>query len=170
MLRPRVSHVEHVVPVDCKPRLSECMEVLGQTDGKAIVFVPYLGVLRFVEAELRKHYTVAVVSGATKAGERSNVFRAFQEDPSPRILLAVPQTMSHGLTLTAARTILWWSPVSSNETYRQACARVDRIGKTHPCSVVQLISSPVERALYANIAGKQEEQSALLAALTEDTP
>ena len=159
---------DNVVEVDCKPRLAECREILDASEGKAIIFVPYVGVLRLVEKELSKHYSCAVVIGAVNANKRSEIFKAFQEDSVPRVLLAVPQTMSHGLTLTAASTIIWWSPVSSNETYRQACARVDRIGKTHPCSVVQIVSSPVEREMYDSIAGRQSNQSALLSALTEE--
>ena len=163
-----VDGAEHVVPVDCKPRLEQTREVLDQTEGKAIVFVPYLGVLKLVHEALSEHYACAVVTGATRADVRADTFRAFQEDASPRVLLAIPQTMSHGLTLTAASTILWWSPITSNETYRQACARVDRIGKHQPCSIVQLVSSPVEKALYASIEGKQANQAALLEALTEE--
>ena len=158
-----------VVELDCKPRLSECKDVLDASSGKAIIFVPYVGVLEIVHRELEKSgYSCAVVTGAVSAAKRAAVFRAFQEDPVPRVLVAVPQTMSHGLTLTAASTIVWWSPVYSNETYMQACARVDRIGKRYPCSIVQITSSPIEREMYRRLESKQSGQASLLAALTAE--
>ena len=154
-------------PLDCKPRVDEAVSLIEECGGKAIVFVPYVGVLRHVAAILADHFETAIVYGATPAGRRAEVFKAFQDGATPRVLVAIPQVMSHGLTLTAARAIVWWSPIPSNETYTQACARVDRIGKRHPCSVVHLISSPVERAMYAALRGRQDTQEAILAALTQ---
>ena len=53
------------------------------------------------------------------------------------------------MTLTAANTVVWWSPTSSLETYAQANARVHRSGQTHKCTVVQLQGSAVEQRIYS---------------------
>ena len=95
-----------------------------------------------------------VREGRAGRGERLGVglgsreiFRAFQEDDKPRVLAAVPQAMSHGLTLTAAGTIVWYSPPFSNETYEQANGRIERLGKVSG-HVVHLVASDLERKVF----------------------
>jgi SNF2 family DNA or RNA helicase len=67
----------------------------------------------------------------------------------PKILVIQPQAAAHGVTLTAANTVVWWGPTSSLETYAQANARVHRSGQKHPCTVVQLQGSGVEKRVYS---------------------
>ena len=67
----------------------------------------------------------------------------------PKVLLIQPQSAAHGVTLTAANTVVWWGPTSSLETYAQANARVHRSGQDHKCTVVQLQSSAVEKRIYS---------------------
>ena len=73
------------------------------------------------------------------------------------MLIIQPQAASHGLTLTAANVIIWYSPVPSVETYLQANARIDRPGQINPMTVVHIKGSPIETRLYNmlqnNIAG-----------------
>ena len=65
-----------------------------------------------------------------------------------------PQAAAHGVTLTAANTVVWWSPTSSLETYAQANARVHRSGQTHKCTIVQLQGSSVEKHVYRLLDNK----------------
>jgi SNF2 family DNA or RNA helicase len=64
------------------------------------------------------------------------------------VLIIQPQAAAHGVTLTAANTVVWWGPTSSLETYAQANARVHRSGQDHKCTVIQLQGSPVEQRVY----------------------
>jgi hypothetical protein len=70
-----------------------------------------------------------------------------------------PQSAAHGVTLTAANTVVWWGPTSSLETYAQANARVHRSGQRHPSTVVQLAGSAVEKHVYAMLDNKQDIHS-----------
>ncbi len=79
---------------------------------------------------------------------RSAIVERFQKEEDPEVLLIQPQAASHGLTLTAADTIIWYAPVTSVETYLQANARIDRPGQEHPMTVVHVSGSPVEKRLY----------------------
>ena len=81
--------------------------------------------------------------------KRTEIFRAFQTTDNPRVLVIQPQAAAHGVTLTAADTIVWWGPTSSLETYAQANARIHRSGQKHPCTVVQLQGSDIEKQVYA---------------------
>jgi superfamily II DNA or RNA helicase len=93
--------------------------------------------------------TTEVIRGDVPAGKRTEIFKAFQEQPDPRVLVIQPQSAAHGVTLTAADTVVWWGPTPSLETYAQANARVHRAGQKNKCTVVQLYGSPVEKRVYA---------------------
>jgi SNF2 family DNA or RNA helicase len=89
-----------------------------------------------------------VISGDVSAAKRTDIFKRFQDTSDPRVLVIQPQSAAHGVTLTAANTVVWWGPTSSLETYAQANARVHRSGQRHPSTVVQLAGSGVERHVY----------------------
>jgi len=92
--------------------------------------------------------------------KRSDIVKDFQETDTIKVLLIQPQAASHGLTLTAANTIIWYSPVTSVETYLQANARIDRPGQHNPMTIVHIKGSEVEERLYkmlnGNIANHQK--------------
>jgi len=75
---------------------------------------------------------------------------------------ALYNTMSHGLTLTAASVIIWFAPPNSAETYEQACARITRPGQKLNQLIVNIEGSAAERALYKRQEGKSNTQGLLL--------
>jgi len=113
------------------------------------VFVPFKHAIDILTEKLRKDgITTEVIRGDVSAPNRTQIFKTFQEAPNPRVLVIQPQSAAHGVTLTAANTVVWWGPTSSLETYAQANARVHRSGQKHKCTVVQLHGSPVEKRVY----------------------
>ena len=157
---------EHVV-IPSKPRMDVLKEVIEESEGKVIVFVPLTGALESVASELRKDFTVETVHGGTSKTERDRIFGEFQRGLDPRVLVANASTMSHGLTLTAATTIVWYAPVHSNETYEQACARVRRPGQTRTTVIVHIAGTDVERRVYKRLQDKQSMQGVLLDMMKE---
>ena len=77
--------------------------------------------------------------------------------------------MSHGLTLTAADTIVWFGPMTKLETYEQANARITRVGQTHKQQIIKLVGTPAERMLYRRLQDKHELQDNILDLLAEIT-
>jgi SNF2 family DNA or RNA helicase len=150
------------VEINCKPRVAATLEVIEEVGGKVIVFVPLTGTLHMLEKELSKHYTVGVVNGAVSRKKRDVIFHNFQEQTDPKIILAHPATMAHGLTLTAASTIIWYGPITSNEQYVQANGRIERIGKRYSSNVVHIEATELERKMYARLKNKQKLQGLLL--------
>ena len=174
---------EGVLPIDCAPRIRAVLELLEQSEGKMLLFVPYVGVLHLVADELAKHVPVVKVWGAVSAKKRAEIFAKFQSDQpprdphvrdgvetfeAPRVLCAVPQTMSHGLTLTKAQTVVWYSPTHSGETYTQANGRIERLGKQARSTVVHLVSTPLEKEVYRRLEEKRNMQGVLLKLLQSE--
>jgi SNF2 family DNA or RNA helicase len=107
---------------------------------------------------LQKHLTkngisCDVINGAVPVNRRSDIVRNFQEQPTTKVLIIQPQAASHGLTLTAADTIIWYAPCTSVETYLQANARIDRPGQVNPMTIVHICGSQTERRVYAMLRG-----------------
>lgn len=144
-------------------RLDALGEVIDEADRKIIVFVPFVHALEGVSNHLRKQgHSVGVVWGGTSRAQRDAIFDNFQDKAEPRILVAHPQCMSHGLTLTAANTIIWYAPINSLETYEQANARIVRPSQTSKTFIVHLVGTPVERATYRRLKERSKLQGMLL--------
>jgi SNF2 family DNA or RNA helicase len=144
-------------------RLRALEDTIAETDRKILVMVPFLHALSGVAAHLRaKHYDVAVVHGGTSRTLRDKIFTQFQTTNSPRIIVAHPQTLAHGLTLTEANVIVWYSPTTSLDIYEQANARIVRPGQTAKTVIVHLTGTPVESATYTRLRAKAKMQGCLL--------
>jgi SNF2 family DNA or RNA helicase len=153
----------NVVEFDISPRLNVLGEVVDEASHKVIVFVPYKHTIQVVQDYLNKqHITSEIISGDVSANERSRIFNNFQTTDTPRVLLVQPQSASHGVTLTAADTIVFWSPVMSVETYLQCVARIDRVGQKNSMTVIHLQGSEVERRMYKMLQGKVDMHEKLV--------
>lgn len=151
--------------VDLNPthRLKELMEVIDQASAKVIVFVDFVHAVDAVFATLKANgYAPSMVTGATPAGARNLIFGSFQREEKPRVLVAHPKCMAHGLTLTAANTIVWYTPTTSLETYEQACARITRPGQKQKSLIVHLTGTAIEAKLYKRLQKKAKLQGTLL--------
>jgi SNF2 family DNA or RNA helicase len=145
-----------------KPRIDVLKELIEESEGKVLVFVPLTGVLENLVDELKDDWDVASVHGATSKHERDQIFGEFQKTDRIRVIVANPSTMSHGLTLTAATTIIWYAPIHSNDVYEQACARVRRPGQTRTTVIAHIAGSDIERRIYKRLQAKQKLQGSLL--------
>lgn len=157
------------IQLDVSPRVNLVREIVREAGEKTIVFVPLTGTLNMLAKELRKDFSVAVVNGEVSAGKRNQIFHDFQEHDEPRVLVAHPGTMSHGLTLTSASTIVWYGPINSNEQYVQANGRVERIGKRNVSNVIHIEATALERKMYERLKNKQTLQGVLLDMIQEQT-
>jgi len=138
-----------VLEFDIKNRYKVLREVIDESSQKVLVFVPFTHVIDILTNKLRAEgITTDVIRGDVPAYKRTNIFKQFQENVDPQVLVIQPQAASHGVTLTRANTVVWWGPTSSLETYDQANARVHRSGQKHKCTVVQLQGSDAERHVY----------------------
>jgi SNF2 family DNA or RNA helicase len=131
-------------------RLNVVLEVIQEASHKVLVFVPFTHTIDLLSEFLTKHkITNAVISGKVSVNNRAKIIQDFQEKTDPYVLVIQPQAASHGLTLTAADTIIWYAPVTSVETYLQANARINRPGQHHPMTIVHVQGSKVENKLYS---------------------
>ena len=138
-----------VLEFDVSNRINAVLEVIDEASHKVLVFIPFTHTIELLRARLEKEgISCEVINGKVPVNKRTEIVSKFQTDPDPHVLLIQPQAASHGLTLTAADTIIWYAPVPSVETYLQANARIDRAGQKNAMTIVHIKGSPVEERLY----------------------
>lgn len=152
-----------VVEFDVSPRLQALLETLDETSNKVIVFVPFIHTIEVITKFLQSEgYSTEVIKGDVSAKGRAEIIRQFQSQENPRVLVIQPQAASHGVTLTAADTIVFWSPVVSVETFMQCVGRIERVGQVNKMTVVMLEGSEVEKKVYAMLTGKIDAHKSLV--------
>jgi SNF2 family DNA or RNA helicase len=153
------AHVAH--KVDASPRINELEDVIEQAPGKWLCFVPFTSAVNIVHNRLKQRYNCAIVNGNVSQKERSEVFSAFQ-DGDLQGIIADPGTMSHGLDLWMARTVIWYSCVDKAELFAQANKRAHRPGQKFPVSVVQIVSNKLEIEIFRRLENNLSLQGSLL--------
>lgn len=159
-------HEKKIHYIDASPRLSVLMEVIEQSHDKVIIFAPLTSVLGVLYQRL-EGYSREIINGSVPPKKRSEIFCAFQQTESPRILIADPGTMSHGLDLFAATTIIWYAPTDKTELYIQANRRINRPGQTKTNRVVQLAATAAEREIFRRIENNESLQGVMLKMVEE---
>jgi SNF2 family DNA or RNA helicase len=152
-----------VIEFDVSNRLNVVMEVIEEASNKVLVFVPFTHTIELLRAHLEKHkISCAVINGKVPVNKRSDIVQDFQNRKDPHVLIIQPQAASHGLTLTAANTIIWYAPVTSVETYLQANARINRPGQKNAMQIVHITGSDVEDKLYKMLQGKIDSHEKII--------
>ena len=154
-------HDHNVTRIDCGPRLAELRAVIEEAHRKVIIFTPLTSVVHLLYDEL-KEYSRAMINGEVPIKARDEIFRRFQQESDPQLLIADPATMSHGLDLFAASVVVWYGATDRTELYLQANRRIDRPGQTVPTTIVQLASTPIEREIFKRAASNTSMQGLIL--------
>lgn len=160
------------IQIDARHRLDAVKQVIEEADAKVIVFTPFVGILiEHLYDSVRSYTTAAMVHGGIPTSERNKIFSAFTGQDNPHVLVAHPQCMAHGLTLTSAATIIWYGPHMNAEHYEQANGRIMRAGQTREQNIIHLYSTNLERNAFKALRNKGNLQEVLideLNALTEN--
>jgi len=152
-----------VVVFDSSSRMVALKEVIDEASHKVIVFVPYKHSIHIINEELTKSgYACEIINGDVSVNKRTEIFAKFQTEENPRVLIIQPQAASHGVTLTAANVVVYWSPVMSVETYLQCNARPHRAGQRNPVTIIHLQGSPVEKRMYDMLEAKIDIHSRMI--------
>jgi SNF2 family DNA or RNA helicase len=137
-----------IVEMDFGPRLKVIEEL----------FFPFTAALDAFARELKKKWSVEIVDGGVSAGKRTQIFGDFQNKSDPKILVAHPGCMCHGLELTAASLIVWAAPHNNADTYGQANCRIDGGGQKLRIDIAHVSSCAAERKIYQALRDKKKMQ------------
>lgn len=156
--------------LDSQPRQQLLLDLLEEAAHKVIVFCPWRHLIdNLATLLIESEHDHAVVHGQVSLKKRNEIFNAFQNTSQYKVLLAHPACLHHGVTLTAATTIIWYSPITSLEVYEQANARIRRVGQKEKQLFLHLQGTAVERKVYAMLRNKARMQNAFLELIKAST-
>jgi len=147
---------KEVVEFDSAPRLAVLEEILEETDRKVIIFALFRSTIDTISTYLTKKGIVnECIHGDVTPSKRGQTINRFQTEADPRVLVMQPAASAHGITLTAADTVVFYGPLMSVEQYIQCCARADRKGQdSDKVTVIHIQGSAIERKMFSALAGK----------------
>lgn len=82
---------------------------------------------------------VVCIQGSVPKEERGGIIAAFQNDPKVKIIVGQIDTLSTGVTLTAADTAVYYSKTFNFATYSQSLSRIHRVGQRNTCTYIDLV-------------------------------
>jgi SNF2 family DNA or RNA helicase len=151
-----------IIETDCQAKFDALDGILEASTQPVILFAPFTAVIgRITDHLTRKSVPHCTVTGATSTSERLRSFDALQSG-MVRVLVAHPQAMAHGITLTNSNVVVWWCPIYSHEIYEQANGRVVRPGQTRDTYFVHLTCSALESRVLRKLESKSVLQGTLL--------
>ena len=124
-------------------RIIELMNVLDETEGKAIIWGHWQKDIKNIVREIEKVYgpgSVVSYYGLTPQEERQDNIRQFQDDPKCRFMVGTPSTGGYGITLTAANTVIYYSNGYDLEKRLQSEDRAHRIGQKKNVTYIDIIA------------------------------
>jgi SNF2 family DNA or RNA helicase len=158
------------IGLDNTPRLQLIIDLIDSASRKVILFAPFKSAIKALSALLTKNdIDHGIITGDTPVGKRNHIFGQFQDTKFLKVLLAHPVCMSHGLTLTAANTVIWAGPPLSLETFIQANARPYRVGQEHKTLIAMIGGTPVEKKIYKMLGNNEKLQDRFLELVADIT-
>jgi SNF2 family DNA or RNA helicase len=112
----------------------------------------------------------AVLDGSTPDKDRASIVAMYQTGKYD-VVFAHPVTTAHGVTMTKGRSIIWPSPTSNLEWWKQGNARQRRLGQRFKTEVIVVIAedSVEERMYYEMLMPKDRRMTNLLDLFEQNT-
>jgi SNF2 family DNA or RNA helicase len=124
-------------------RLAALMDILDETQGKVIIWANYIADIKAIVEGISKGFPesrVVAYHGSVNSEDRAEAVRAFCNDLECRFFVGNTATGGLGLTLTAAKTVVYYSNNYDLGSRMQSEDRAHRIGQDQSVTYVDLIS------------------------------
>lgn len=126
------------------PKVAALLDIAEDTQGKIVVWARFRAEIALIAASLRKAYgndSVAELHGGIEQEDRTKARHDFQNPDSPvRFLVGNQATGGLGITLTEAKTVVYYSNTFSLEERLQSEDRVHRIGQSKNVEYIDLVA------------------------------
>lgn len=148
-------------------KLNELMEALEEVDGKVIIWANYTHDIYAIAKAIQKEYgegTVRMYFGETKAEDRQQIVEDFQDpNNSVRFFVGQPRTGGYGLTLTEAKTVIYYSNSYDLEVRLQSEDRAHRIGQKNNVTYIDIVTEgTVDEKILSALRDKIDIASTVL--------
>ena len=125
-------------------RTTELLNVCEEINGKAIIWCTYTHDIKDIERQLQTRFgqgAVATYYGDTHQDIRQETVDKFQDPDDPlRFFVGQPKTGGYGITLTAAKTVIYYSNSYDLEIRWQSEDRAHRISQDQKVTYIDFVA------------------------------
>ena len=142
------------------PKLKELMGILEETEDKCIIWANYVFNINQIKKAIGEVYgrdSVVSIYGEDSVQLRKDAVENFQHNDRCRFLVGNPTVGGYGLTLTAARYVIYFSNSYNLEVRQQSEDRAHRIGQGAKVTYIDLIANKsIDEMILGSLEGKIE--------------
>lgn len=145
-------------------RLQALQDVVRESGRQTIVWSTYRLGIRAIVRELRREYghdSTVEYHGGVAQDDRELAIRRFQSGDA-HFFVATPHTGARGITLTAAKTVVYYSNSFNLEHRIQSEDRAHRIGQTESVNYVDLSAGLLDAKIIAALREKIDLSAAIM--------
>ena len=150
----------NIVDFKTNAKLKELMSIIEETEDKCIIWANYVHNIESIKSKLAETYgTDSVVSiyGKDSVEDRNQAVENFQNKDEYRFLVGNPTVGGYGLTLTAAKYVIYFSNSYNLEVRQQSEDRAHRIGQKSQVTYIDIICrDTIDQMVLHNLENKIE--------------
>ena len=149
-----------IVDFKSNAKLKELMNILEESEDKCIIWANYVHNIEMIKRKLGEVYgkdSVVSIYGKDSVDLRNKAVESFQSDDRCRFLVGNPTVGGYGLTLTAAKYVIYFSNSYNLEVRQQSEDRAHRYGQTSQVTYIDLIATDtIDEMVLHNLENKIE--------------
>lgn len=151
-----------VVEPSHNPRLKLLLALIDECSHKVIVWCRFKPDVRVI-ADTLGEIAVRYDGGVSRRDREGNIARFKDRGDSARVLVANTQSISRGVTLTIAKTMIYYSNSFSPERRLQSEDRAHRIGQDSSVLIIDLVAEDtVDEKLIESLRKKYDVSASVL--------
>jgi len=146
---------EEAIP-GVNPRLNELIQVLEETEGQVIIWANYKRSIKEIQSKLIEHFKIPVATyfGETKSEDRQKIINEFQNGTF-KYIVANPRMGGYGITLTAAKTVIYYANTYDLEARLQSEDRPHRIGQKNNVTYIDFVTpKTIDEKIFSSLKNK----------------
>ena len=160
---------KEAIPLKNNPKMDMMDQLLNDEidhKEKVVIFAQYRWEIEMLKDRYKSYGVVTVYGGNSGSNNLKNL-KTFMEDPKCRIIILHPRSAAHGITLTMAHYMIFYSVSYSAEDDYQSVARIERASQKNSMFVYYLLAKAkkgfsIDEIIYKVLVSKQRKQELLL--------
>jgi len=150
----------NIIDFKSNAKLKELMAIIEETEDKCIIWANYVHNIEGIKNKLTETYgpdSVVSIYGADSVEDRNQAVEKFQNNDECRFLVGNPTVGGYGLTLTAAKYVIYFSNSYNLEVRQQSEDRAHRIGQKSQVTYIDIICrDTIDQMVLHNLENKIE--------------
>lgn len=161
-----IDHDQEANPLKKNPKmdmLDQMVEEEIDVEEKIVIFCEFQWEVKTITSRYKKYGAVSVYGGNSAKKNLENIKKFKKGGSDVRIIVMHPQSASHGVNLTEACYLIFYSINFSAEFNYQAVGRILRANQKKPMFIYYLLCrNSIDTIAFDKIVGKNENQDQLL--------